>query len=438
MLYVHTADLEPQNAWDPRCSGWAGPGTPLPWKCPAKLKDTAPVEPLVLRVAAGECMKVTLHNKLPEKVPDLAGYNTLMQMVIRDHDDSNGGVTTFNNNLIRPSAYVGIHPQLVEFDSSRDNGILVGTNPETGQLAEPGGSKTFTWYAGHLEANGFNVEATPVEFGGTNLLPADVIKQGQKGLVGALVVEPPDSRWTHDKASRASATVETETTSFRDFAVVFQKGLNLRYGDARAVPNISGEGATVVGGVDVQVPEDSHDAGSAAINYGTEPAWFRFRLPANAQFGNGTGELGAVTNAHRFYSNRLAGGDPETPVFTAQPNKPFRMRVLMPTGVGRGTTFNLHGHVWQRDPYLEGSVPSQSIGDNPLGFYMGGQDSVTPSAHFDIVLPSAGGDRGILGDYLFRDHASFGNTNGLWGILRVDSTLPEQETTGAEQVPVTP
>ena len=32
--------------------------------------------------------------------------------------------------------------------------------------------------------------ATPVEFGGTNLLSADRIKQPQKGLFGALVIEP--------------------------------------------------------------------------------------------------------------------------------------------------------------------------------------------------------------------------------------------------------
>jgi hypothetical protein len=109
-------------------------------------------------------------------------------------------------------------------------------------------------------------------------------------------------------------------------------------------------------------------------------------------------------------------------VFTAEPGQAARMRVLMPTGVGRGTTFNLHGHGWQADPYLAGtvpSVPSQTIGDNPHGMYLGHQESVTPAAHFDIVLPSAGGASGATGDYLFRDHGSFGNTDGLWGILRV-------------------
>jgi hypothetical protein len=100
------------------------------------------------------------------------------------------------------------------------------------------------------------------------------------------------------------------------------------------------------------------------------------------------------------------------------------MRLLMPTGVGRGTTFDLHGHLWQRDPYIAGAVPSQTIGDNPIGFYLGGQESVQPSGHFDIVLPSAGGANAVPGDYLFRDHGSFGNTDGLWGIFRVEAPAP--------------
>ena len=256
------------------------------------------------------------------------------------------------------------------------------------------------------------IVASPVEFGGVNLTPADKIKQGQKAMVGALIIEPEGSSWIEDAGQRAAATVNPGTPGeFRDFAVIHQKGLNLRYGDGTAVENIAGEGGAI--------PEDSHDAGQKAINYGTEPAWFRFGLRANTQFGTGPGELGAVGNAHLLYSNTLAGGDPATPVFTASAGQEVRMRVLEPTGVGRGTTFDLHGHVWQRDPYLGGAVASQSIGINPLAMYLGGQESVTPANHFDILLPSAGGVNGVAGDYLFRDHGSFGNTDGLWGIFRV-------------------
>ena len=147
--------------------------------------------------------------------------------------------------------------------------------------------------------------------------------------------------------------------------------------------NIAGEGGAI--------PEDSHDAGQKAINYGTEPAWFRFGLDADANFET---ELAAVNEPEMLYANDLVGSDPATPVFTAEPGQEVRMRLLLPTGVGRGTTFDLHGHVWQRDPYLKGAVPSQNIGNNPDGLYLGHQESVTPAAHFDVVLPRAGGTGG--------------------------------------------
>ena len=205
-----------------------------------------------------------------------------------------------------------------------------------------------------------------------------------------------------------------------------QSGLNHRFVNGEAVPNIASEGAGL--------PEDSHDAGQKAINYGSEPAWFRFAIQPDAGFGNAgaANTLGSV-DAELMFSNSLVGEDPATPVFTVPKGRQTRMRVLSPAGVGRGSTFDLHGHVWARDPYLPEDptcltaptlancgLSSVSIGTNPLAWYLGGQESWMPSGHFDVVLPLAGGKNKIAGDYLFRDHASFGVTDGLWGILRVE------------------
>ncbi|MDH3797588.1 MAG: hypothetical protein OES70_03090, partial [Desulfobacterales bacterium] len=68
---------------------------------------------------------------------------------------------------------------------------------------------------------------------------------------------------------------------------------------------------------------------------------------------------------------------------------------------------------------LEGAVPSQTIGDNWLGMWLNGQESVTPAQHFDVRLEEAGGKSHVAGDYLYRDQASFGNTDGIWGLMRV-------------------
>jgi hypothetical protein len=292
-----------------------------------------------------------------------------------------------------------------------------------------------------------NLVATPVEFGGVNLQPADKIKQGQKGLVGALAVHPQGSTWTTAAtgAPRASATVTplAPAVPFRDFAVVLQKGLNHRYSDGTYIQNIASEGQGI--------PEDSHDAGQMAINYKTEPLWFRFGIRPDAPFGNVGGGFGNIANPEDAYSNLLAGagGDPVTPIFTASAGQEVRFHVLMPTGVGRGSIWHQHGHLWQRAPYIcppadednlvalgaTGNLPgrcapnavgSQQIGLNPQGMYLGGQESVTPSAHFTIRLPEAGGaDAANVvpaagADFLYRDQGSFGNTSGLWGILRVD------------------
>ncbi|MCB1886745.1 MAG: hypothetical protein KDH20_03960, partial [Rhodocyclaceae bacterium] len=532
IMYVRTADLNADG----------------------KLKADAPVEPLVLRANAGDCLLVTLRNELEDEMPDLAGYNTLLQVVRRDRRRADGSLSWFENNLIRPSRELGLHPQLVEYDVTRSDGVNVGQNRV--QTVKPGDTVTYQWYAGDLRPAGnrqplslavaqeleaqedkvlvdgrltddvteevelegiesteflpddyvfgraiddatkqaaleteregpgddgasntgkdddvvgdltqltdmIDVVATPVEFGGSNLTPADKIKQGQKGLVGGLVIEPEQATWPDDRylanldrtvdhqidttgqanpatrSTRAQATVTNGASDFRDFVPVHQKALNLRFADGQPVPNLSAEGQTI--------PEDSHDAGQMAINYGTEPAWFRFGLPAQSPFGKQG--FGGAENAHELFSNKCCTpggtattatnnvGEPATPIFVAKAGQEVRMRVIEPTGAGRGTIFNLHGHVWARDPYfcpgesrngLPGAcemntVGSRAIGLNPLSFlYLGAQESVQPMAHFELFLPKAGGQGAIAGDYLYVDRGSFGRTNGLWGLMRVE------------------
>ncbi len=442
ILYVRTADLDANG----------------------KLLATAPVEPVVLRARAGECLNVTLRNRLPALAPDLATYSSLIGVVKRDRMGAQGS-TTFNNNLIRPSSKVGIHPQLVEYDVTRNDGSNVGANPV--QTVAPGGSRTYQWYAGDLGlgAVSFNplnqlidlvtVVPTAVEFGGVNLAPADKVKQGAKSMVGAMVIEPSAATWVEDtqvfdhqdgigtRLSRAQATVcpsggnncrITSANAFRDFSLVLTKGNTHYYKDGSPVEHINGEGAGI--------PEDSQEATGMLLNYGIEPMWYRFGILPQAPFGPAptAGSYAAIPNAHQAYSNSLnvpgpggVTGDPATPVFSATAGKPARVRLTNPFGTTRGSTFQMHGHLWQRDPYvcngearnsltgacLMTSVGSRSIGRNPIGFYEAGRESWTPLSHFDIVMPSAGGGNAVVGDYLYRDAASFGNASGVWGIMRV-------------------
>ncbi len=49
--------------------------------------------------------------------------------------------------------------------------------------------------------------ATPIEFGATNLSPADPIKHTNKGAIGALIIEPKGSFWNDAFGSRAQVNI---------------------------------------------------------------------------------------------------------------------------------------------------------------------------------------------------------------------------------------
>ncbi len=367
LLYVQTADLKNNGT----------------------LKTGVPIEPLVLRADAGDCIEVILRNGLPAVAPDLDGWNGVPPIV-----------DLFNANDLTPSSKVGLHAQLVAYDVSRDDGQNVGFNGTQSTAPQGGIKDRYFWYAGDLKvAPDGTLQAIPVEFGATGLAPADPIKHSDKGLVGALVVEPQGATWATDSGTRTAATVtRPDGSSFREFVVVFQDDINLRFGDGSAIPVTAAE-------------EDAEDSGQKALNYRTEPMWFRMGYAPDTPL--------TTTRTFDFsnvLSNSQVGGDPKTPVFTAQAGQEVRFRVVHPGGHSRNHIFSVHGHSWQHEPYVLGST---QIGDNVKSMRHGSQMGVGPSSHFDEVIESAGGAFQVPGDYLFRDFQSFMFDGGLWGILRV-------------------
>ncbi len=693
-----------------------------------KLKPGAPVEPLVLRAAAGDCIQITLKNQLPEnsgEMPDLDGFTSVSGIIPRNCPDLGkeslrrgkekencyqakyygNSLTSFNNNLIRPSNHIGLHPQMAHYDVQASDGNNIGFNSVN--TVSPGKLKRYTWYAGTVEiprdlnkaclvegdvafqeayktlnyfalpikktslssidlfsdanlnetftefkiryldsfddknskfkvkeifqpgnttffspANLNNEEITKiimdrykkwrssdgiffsleklrlkakntlqdsqctsalghsdldaigkntfdrgkiikvlaqcfeadkedleifwpisqyttrlislkkgksndeceparfvaVEYGGSNLTPPDRIKQGQKGAIGALVIEPEGASWNKTETekvfdrqqppnvgkinlryTRTMADVVYRTATgerkFRDLVMVHQKGLNLRYKDGSAVQNLASEKERVVPKNLTNhpdhplnsAPEDAHDSGHMAINYGAEPLWFRFGLPPDAPFGKSG--FGGADSASGAFSDKCCRngkgigtvisadkpvGEPYVPIMKAYAGQEMRIRALMPTGTGRGSTVELHGHSWMRDPYLaqyveeieyddtdeennqikrrhsfpkggnqygfygeEGKgwgTPSKCIGENALAMHLGGQESLTPMAHFDLIFPRAGGKHGMKGDYLWRDHGGFGITSGLWALIRIEDA-PKDKHYGEKFAP---
>jgi hypothetical protein len=363
------------------------------------------IEPLILRASAGECITVTLINNLPAGPQfDLDGFNTMPMIVDR-----------FNANQVKPSSHVGLHPQLVFYDITRSDGMNVGFNPV--QTVAPGQTIDYQWYAGEVITGPNNTGVpTPVEFGATNLMPSDPIKHTNKGAFGSLIIEPKGASWdaSAGNGSRAQINIFLPNGSFfREFVTIFQNDINLRYngfnGEATsefgiAVPNLA-EG------------EDPEDSGQKAVNYRTEPLWKRIGFAPDTPL-----EKTRDFDFTNVLTNGQVGGDPVTPVFLAAAGSSVRVRMLHPGGHPRNDNYLLHGHIWEEEPYIDGS---QIIGSNPLSNWVGSQGGVGPGTHFDFLPKGgAGGRFRIPGDYLYRTFTSFHFDGGIWGLLRVSNLTP--------------
>jgi hypothetical protein len=375
IIYTHTYNLDTNGVMDPN----------------------QPVEPLVMRALPGECIEVTLRNRLPASPPDRVGYNTLPMIIDR-----------FNTNNVSPSGHVGLHAQLVSYDVTRSDGTNVGFNPV--QTAAPGDSVKYQWYAGDLTLQPNNtIVATPREFGAINLSSSDPIEHAGKGAIGALVIEPAGAFWQEGPA-RASTCGGVPVADAGDGVAAGRQQLPrvrpavpgrpepaLRQRRAHPVPGRRGG-------------RGGH--GQKGFNYRTEPLWFRMGFSPTTPL-----STTRTFDFRKVLTNAQVGGDPETPLFQVEVGTPVRMRVLQPGGHARNHVFQMHGHIWEELPYTSNS---SRLGFNPLSEWKGAQGMHGPTNHFDVMLKNgAGGRFGVVGDYLFRDQSSFMFDGGLWGIMRV-------------------
>ena len=348
------------------------------------------LDKLILRAAAGDWIRVNLTNavdptsRLPAALPPTA---------TRDPP----GINALPSTFAVPSQ-VSLQPQLIAYDAAVANGLNVGFNPDA--TVGPGSTRTFYWYAGILGVGeGGSVKQTPVEFGVTNLGPADTQQQHQHGLYGVLIVEPQGSSWALDTrplpggvngVNNASATVTTsDGSSFREFVVVLSN-------DVVVTP-----GKVLLG----------------TVNYSSEPFSVRSNtpgsppaegpLPSNSPPGIGYG---------RGRSNAQVLGDPLTPVFQARAGSRVRFRLAFPGGGSMAMipVWQLHGHVWQEEPFVAGGT---ALGNNPLSQYRGMQE-IVPYEAYNVLIPSAGGTHRVPGDYLWGPYL-WEAANGAWGLLRV-------------------
>ncbi len=377
-----------------------------------RLKRGRVVEPLVLRVAAGDVIELKLTNAMN-------GYEPVFVTPISGKRIPYTG--PFKSVMLESSTSVGLHPQLLATDIRVADGVNVGANPNS--TVPPGQSRTFTWYAGAIVAGPDGRPlAAPVEFGAVNLQPSDPLNHAYRGLFGGLVVEPVGSRWVEDPGDASQATVFTaDGDVFRDFVVNGQD-------DADILLN----------------GQSNYQAGNAlsAVNYRTEPAIYRYgqklaavvaaippapncpnpppwdwsNLTACNLVSLGNIQWSAFDTSH-YLTNALVGGDPATPIYLAPAGMPVRFRLLHAGGNGDNQqVFELSGHVWQAEPYLKDST---AIGDNRASPYEGVQSGYGVTSHYDVVIPSAGGFGRVPGDYVYRSWTADQFQVGFWGLFRV-------------------
>jgi hypothetical protein len=365
-------------------------------------------EPLILRAAAGDCIKLTLTSRLPSTLPESNSWNEVPMII-------NG----FNFNQVKTSNRVGLHPQLLSANVFTDDASAVGFNQDS--TVGPNESRTYTWYAGNrvLDANG-NYVKSPVEFGATGLRDiGDVIKHSSHGAIGSLIVEPLGSSWSYPVAnSKATADISSGAGTFREFVVIYQDDLSVQM-NGQPLPNIADT-------------DDSEESGMKGFNYRTEPLWARLGFDITTPHTRTPGEPAPppLTQDDFDFTNALSStqsnngcggpcGDPETPVFTAQAGVPVRFRVLDVAGHPRQHAFALFGHHWNFEPWTQLSTV-QSF--NPFTFEVGAESGLGATRHTNI-LTVAGGLLKVPGDYLYRTMDSFNfSGGGLWGIFRVQGT----------------
>ncbi|MGO9997419.1 MAG: hypothetical protein ACLPKW_06685 [Acetobacteraceae bacterium] len=343
----------------------------------------APVEPLILRAAAGECIDVTLTNLLDPTETDINGQSIF----------NNPNPDSYLSIPIFPSARAGLHAQQLEADVTTSDGTRVGTNPDE-TAAWKGGVRHYTWYAGKRDGG----RLVPAELGVVNLQPADPIEQPLFGAVGALVIEPPNAVWRTDAGTAAAATVfAPPRLAFREFVGVWQSLINCTF----FPPNNN-----------CQNPQNS-TLELEGLNYRAEP--LPFRVGANTDIANAYSDT-LLASPPTLVSAKVLAWDPQTPVFWASSGMPVRFRFVNPGGfIALAEVF---GHHWQEEPWKSGST---RIGDNPLSQTMGG--AILGSGHaLNLVIDRAG----VPGDYLYRNFiASQGpalvtpGSYAMWGLFRV-------------------
>ncbi len=325
------------------------------------------LQPLVLRVLPGECLRIRLRDAL------------------------GGG----------QAATIHVHGTSL---------LVAGTGkPATAAnhaaIARPGSPVTYEWMVGKNEPEGTH------DFHSHG----DTRQQTEHGLFGAVIVEPPGSTWSDPLTGKPAATgwaaiVKTPRgPSFREFVLTYHE--------------IGDENYRVLNRSDQFVPQVDPTTGAyrpdaRAINYRSEPFMNRLGLQQQTS--------GRFDDSLAYSS--YAFGDPATPIMRTYLGDPVKQR-LVHGGSETFHVHHVHGGStrWHRQGGVEPSDFAAGLQKKPALRPQASErtdsQSIGPSETFDIADEcGSGGCQQSAGDFMFHCHVGEHYFAGMWGLWRVYNT----------------
>jgi FtsP/CotA-like multicopper oxidase with cupredoxin domain len=325
------------------------------------------IQPLVLRAHAGECLRMTLRNDLPEEAASIVVHGAGLQLPA-------GGAAT-------------------------------ATNPRS--FARPGATVVYEWQIPDDEPEG------------THYLHSagDERVQVDHGLFGAVVVEPPGSTWTDPRTDEEARGWDALVTprrghAFREFVLVYHE-----VGDETfQVSDRNGRFLPLVDPI-----TSAYRPGTRALNYRSEPFMDRLAL--------GRSVTGHVDESLAYSS--YAYGDPATPMMRTYLGEPVKQRVLHGGSEVFHVHHVHGGSVrWRRQPGAEDTGFATGLDKKPVLIPKVTErtdaQTIGPSEAFDVEDECAsGGCQQSTGDFLYHCHIAHHYFAGMWGLWRVYDTLQD-------------
>lgn len=326
------------------------------------------IQPLVIRVNAGDCLVVTLRNDLADQPASLHIHGSALQVV-------------------DPGA-----------------GPAIATNSHA--TAMPGQTVAYEWQVASDEPEGTHYFHSH----------GDAREQTGHGLFGALIVEPTgaehlDPRTGGELRSGWDAVIRVRDEVFREFALLYHEIGDETY-------QLVDRAGQFVPLVDPLL--GAYRPGSRALNYRSEPFMNRMALQKSL-----TGQF----DESLAYSS-YAFGDPATPVMRTYLGERTKQRVVH-AGSEVFHVHHVHGGSvrWKRQPALAADAP---VGLDKHPPRLPGPSertdaqSIGPAETFDVENEcGAGGCQQGAGDFLYHCHVAHHYFAGMWGIWRVYNTAQD-------------